>query len=48
VSIFTTQKVKSAGLTGIRVVLSATHEKALDVVDLEDLKKFAVEENKAE
>jgi len=27
-----------------RLVLSATHEKALDVVDLEDLKKFAVEE----
>jgi hypothetical protein len=31
-------------LTGIRVVLSATHEKALDVIDLEDLNKFAVEE----
>lgn len=26
-----------------RVVLSATHEKALDVVDLEDLQAFAVD-----
>lgn len=33
-------------LTESRVVLSATHEKALDVVDLEDLEKFAVEEEK--
>lgn len=36
--------ISASSLTGNRVVLSATHEKALDVVDLEDLEKFAVEE----